>query len=455
MSANAIQIWEDAQKLLAETLPKGAYERWISVISAGKMADHTLHLNVSNDLYLCWLEENYLPFIEDAVSSVANDNTKIRLVVDPGCRRPAHHDNLQTEKAPAKKTIKKRLESSLNLNPKYTFDAFVVGPSNSFSHAASIAVAQTPARAYNPLFIYGGTGLGKTHLMHSIGDYIYRHGSSSVCYITSEDFLNEYIHALQTKHLPKFRQRYRGAGVLLIDDIHFLAGKDRIQEEFFHTFNALFESHKQLVLTSDKPPSDLEGLEHRLVSRFEWGLVTQLEKPDMETRIAILREKETSMSAALPDDVILFIAERIKSNIRRLEGALIRVASYISLTRKQLSEEKMEDLLRDLLDEESENHLTLELIQKEVAQFFDISRTEMIGQRRPKNIAFPRQVAMYLCRTMTVNSLPVIGEAFGRNHATVLYACRSVEDRLQQDVHLRGSVNALRNKLSSRSSIHS
>jgi len=433
---------------LSTTLPKGAYERWISVIKSGELVEHRLQLHVTNDLYLGWLEENYLPFIEDAVNTVRGEKTQICIAVKPDCGDPEPPKKVVPEETPTPKPAKKkRNPPAFNLNPKYTFDSFIVGPSNSFSHAASIAVAQTPSRAYNPLFIYGGTGLGKTHLMHSIGDYIFRHGSSSITYVTSEDFLNEYIHALQMKSLPKFRQRYRGAGVLLIDDIHFLAKKDRIQEEFFHTFNALFESHKQIVLTSDKPPSDLEGLEHRLVSRFEWGLVTQLETPDMETRIAILREKETTMSAALPDSVILFIAERIQSNIRRLEGALIRVASYMSLTRKQLSEEELEHLLRDLLDEESENLLTMELIQKEVAQYFDISRTEMVGNRRPKNIAFPRQVAMYLCRTMTVNSLPVIGEAFGRNHATVLYACRSVEDRLKKDAQLRSSVNALRNRL--------
>jgi chromosomal replication initiator protein len=336
------------------------------------------------------------------------------------------------------------------LNPKYSFDTFIIGPSNSFPHAASMAVAQSPGRAYNPLFLYGGTGLGKTHLMQAIGHHVQHTNKQTVCYLSCETFTNEYIDALQRKALVQFRKKYRTVDLLLLDDVQFLGGKERMQEEFFHTFNALHHASKQIVLTCDRPASEIPGLEHRLVSRFEWGLVTQLEQPDVETRIAILRRKQEEMNVQLPADVINYLAEHVRSNIRRLEGALVRAVSYASLTGRPLNVEVVEHLLRDTLDQEKESNLTAEEIQKVVADYFDIRMADMTSNRRPQNIAFPRQVAMYLCREMTDQSLPTIGASFSRNHATVLHACRLVGERLKTDGTFRQNMVVLQQRLSKR-----
>jgi chromosomal replication initiator protein len=337
----------------------------------------------------------------------------------------------------------------LLFNPKNTFDSFVVGNNNNFAYAAALAVAQVPGKSYNPLFVYGGVGLGKTHLLHAIGQYVVssRKGAR-VAYVSSEKFTNEYIDGIQNNQLVKFRKRYRQTDVLLIDDIQFLAGKERIQEEFFHTFNALHEARKQIVLTCDRPASEIQGLEHRLVSRFEWGLVTDLQPPDVEMRLAILQKKAQIMGVSLPDEVMNFLANRIRTNVRRLEGALIRVASYASLTGKKLSIEVVEGLLREILHEEGRLTISIEVIQKKVAEHYDIRLADMASKRRPENIAFPRQVAMYLSRQMTESSLNTIGEAFGgRDHGTVLHACRLVKDRMEVDANVRQVVNYLEKQL--------
>jgi chromosomal replication initiator protein len=312
-----------------------------------------------------------------------------------------------------------------------------------------LAVAKAPGLAYNPLFVYGGVGLGKTHLLHAIGHYVLNHKKGArVAYLSSERFTNEFIDALQTNQLVRFRRKYRQTEVLLIDDIQFLANKERIQEEFFHTFNAVHEAHKQIVLTCDRPAGEIQNLEHRLVSRFEWGLVTDLQPPDMETRIAILHKKEQSLGVALPEEIVGFLASRIRANIRRLEGALIRVACFASLTGKTLSLEAVEDLLRDLLHEEGRHTLTMEFIQKRVAEHFDIRLADMTSKRRPENIAFPRQVAMYLARQLTESSLNTIGEAFGgRDHGTVLHAWHLVKDRMEVDSNVRQVVTYLEKQL--------
>jgi chromosomal replication initiator protein len=337
------------------------------------------------------------------------------------------------------------------LNPNYTFDTFIIGPSNNFAHAACMAVSQSPARAYNPLFIYGGTGLGKTHLMQAIGNSVLeRQKDASICYKTCESFTNEYIDAIQNRSLTAFRKRYRQADLLMIDDIHFLAGKERMQEEFFHTFNALFDQHKQIILTCDRPASEIPGLEHRLVSRFEWGLVTELEPPDVETRIAILRRKQQMHHVQLPDHVLEYIAERIRSNIRRLEGALVRAASYTSLTGRELNRESLEYLLRDTLDQEQQEKVTIEGIQRAVAEFYDIRLADMTSKRRPQSVAMPRQVAMYLSRQLTQHSFPMIADAFGKNHATVLHACRLIGEKMDKDDNLRRAVTSLQQKMSRR-----
>ncbi len=447
MDTHASTLWSQACKHLGETLSKDVFDRWIAVIEPQTLKHDTLTLSVANDFYQSWLEENYLSLIRNAILAVCGEELSIQFTVDSS-KRSAPAAETAADKRPAEHG--RRAATPTVLNPKYTFESFVVGPSNSFAHAASLAVAESPARAYNPLFIYGGVGLGKTHLMQAIGQYVQSRARMSVCYTSSEAFTNDYIDALQKKALVQFRKKYRSIDVLLIDDIHFLAGKERMQEEFFHTFNALHESHKQIVLTCDRPASEIPGLEQRLVSRFEWGLVTELETPDTETRIAILRKKQEQLHLSLPDDVILYVAEHVRSNIRRLEGALIRVASYASLTGRETTVETLEYLLRDTLDQEQHEALTIETVQRTVAEYYDIRLGDMTSKQRPHSIAFPRQVAMYLCRTLTEQSLPTIGNAFGRNHATVLHAYRLVSNKLKADPAFRQTVTVIKQRLGHR-----
>ncbi len=431
-----------------------------------------LTLGVANDFYMLWLEEHYLPLIEKAVAAVSGEADRVQLVVDASLpMKPEDGDNAgeqpgdsalepsgKSDAAPRgrKAASPKRRpamkpkggSSSMPLDPHLTFDRFVVGPSNDFAHAAALAVAQSPAQAYNPLLIYGGSGLGKTHLIQAIAHQILKDRPGSVvAYVSSETFVNEYIDALLNKKLPDFRRRYRRADALLIDDIHFLAGKEQMQEEFFHTFNALRGRHKQIILTSDRPARDVPGLTPRLVSRFEWGLVAELERPDLETRVAILHKKASDVHVPIPVEVIQFIAERIRSSVRQLEGALIRVASYASMTGRPITLDSVEALLRDTLDPECRDEPTFGAIQRAVTEHFDLRLSDMTSKRRPASVALPRQVAMYLCRTLTSQSLPAIGDAFGRNHATVLHACKTVTSRIQNDPLLRQTVGSLRYKL--------
>ena len=444
----AASVWSKACVHLREALSRDVFDRWIAVIEAKELIGETLSLSVQNNFYQSWLESNYLPLIEEAIMAshgqrlkitfdVCNDSSIPVASAEP-LLAPAHPTRERATPAPVKQ----------QLTPQYTFDTFIIGPSNSFPHAASMAVAQSPGRAYNPLFIYGGTGLGKTHLMQAIGHHVQQNSKLSVCYLSCETFTNEYIDALQRKSLVQFRKKYRTVDLLLLDDVQFLGGKERMQEEFFHTFNALHHASKQIVLTCDRPASEIPGLEHRLVSRFEWGLVTQLEQPDLETRIAILRRKQEEMKITLPPEVLNYLAENIRSNIRRLEGALVRVVSYASLIGRTINVEVVENLLRDTLDQEKGSSLTVEEIQKVVADFFDIRMADMTSNRRPQNIAFPRQVAMYMCRTLTDHSLPSIGAAFARNHATVLHAYRLVEEKLKTDGSFRQNMVVLQQRIS-------
>ncbi len=450
VESSAEEVWAKACKHLRSALSKDVFDRWIAVIECGAISGDALTLSVQNNFYQSWLEENYLPLIKDAVALAHGAPMAISFAVS----RAAHAPAAPAESEPVRPPEREKPgppPARQQLNPKYTFDSFVVGPSNSFPHAASLAVAQSPGRAYNPLFLYGGVGLGKTHLMQAIGQSVSTAGKTAVSYVSCEAFTNEYIDALQKKALVQFRKKYRTMDVLLIDDIQFLGGKERMQEEFFHTFNALFDSHKQIVMTCDRPASEIPGLEHRLVSRFEWGLVTELEQPDVETRIAILRNKQEQLGLNLPEEIINYLAERIRSNIRRLEGALIRAVSYASLTGRSLTIEVLEYLLRDTLDQEKQEALTMEEIQKVVADHFDLRMADMTSTRRPQSIAFPRQVAMYFCRELTRHSFPTIGTAFGRNHATVLHACRLVSDRLKQDASFRQNMLVLQQRLTRRS----
>jgi len=450
LSNNEAQaIWIKVCKHLREVLHPDVYSRWIAVISAIDLVDDTLILSVDNDFYQTWLEENYLPLIRNTIAMVTEQELETNFRITPRNSVTEIPQAFKKEPGLLRKKLSRRLTSQAPLNPKFTFEHFIVGPTNSFAHAASLAVAQAPARAYNPLFIYGGVGLGKTHLMEAIGHHVERSSRARVCYISSEAFLNEYIDALQNRGLVTFRKKYRNTDLLLIDDIHFLASKERLQEEFFHTFNTLFDARKQIVMTSDRPASEIAGLEQRLVSRFEWGLVTELESPDLETRIAIIRHKQqqAQVTHQLDDDLLLFIAENVRSNIRRLEGALIRAISYSSLTGKALTLESLKYLLRDTLEKEEATVINFSVIQRAVAEHFDVRLADMTSKCRQRSIATPRQIAMYLCRRLTDSSFPDIANAFGKTHATILYGCRTIENRLDVDPNLQRSVQHISEKL--------
>lgn len=442
--------------MLRTLLNPDIFNLWFAPLRAAAVNGESITLEVANDFCELWLKDNYGGLIQDAVTHSAGKALKVHFRVNaqiPGALKKSDPAVAQAEEGweePGEKAVPgKDLKEILHFNPKNTFENFVVGTNNHFAHAAAMAVAQAPGKSYNPLFVYGGVGLGKTHLLHAIGQYVGRHNRhAKVAYVSSEKFTNEYIDAIQNNQLVRFRKKYRQTDVLLIDDIQFLSGKERIQEEFFHTFNALHENHKQIVMTCDRPATEIQNLEHRLVSRFEWGLVTDLQPPDIETRLAILRKKGQSMGVELPPEVLNFLAARIRANIRRLEGALVRVASFASLTGKKVSVEIVEGLLRDVLNEEGRNTITIETIQKKVAEHYDLRVADMTSKRRPEHIAFPRQVAMFLSRNLTDSSLSAIGEAFGgRDHGTVLHACRQVKDRMEVDANVRKAVNYLEDQL--------
>ncbi|MBZ9621303.1 MULTISPECIES: chromosomal replication initiator protein DnaA, partial [Clostridium] len=339
---------------------------------------------------------------------------------------------------------------SATLNPKYTFDSFVIGNSNRFAHAASLAVAESPAKAYNPLFIYGGVGLGKTHLMHAIGHYILSNNpKSKVVYVSSEKFTNELINSIKDDKNVEFRNKYRNVDVLLIDDIQFIAGKERTQEEFFHTFNDLHEANKQIILSSDRPPKEIPTLEDRLRSRFEWGLIADIQPPDFETRIAILKKKADVENLNIPNEVMVYIATKIKSNIRELEGALIRIVAFSSLTNKEIGIDLASEALKDIISSRNSKQVTIELIQDIVSSYFNLKVEDFKSSRRTRNITFPRQIAMYLCRKLTDMSLPKIGEEFGgRDHTTVIHACEKISKGLKEDENLQDNVAELTKKIS-------
>jgi chromosomal replication initiator protein len=453
MQASAEKIWDAAQGHLRSMLSTDTFNLWFAPLRACSQDNNSLVLEVANDFCEVWLKDNYMGLLQDVVALASGRQLHIKFKVAPGAAPATTSATAlaEPEKPKAQEASPERFSPNhdLGFNPKNTFETFVVGNNNNFAYAAAQAVAQSPGKSYNPLFLYGGVGLGKTHLLHAIGQYVTSHKRGArVAYVSSEKFTNEYIDGIQNNQMVKFRKRYRQTDVLLIDDIQFLAGKERIQEEFFHTFNALHEAHKQIVLTCDRPASEIQNLEHRLVSRFEWGLVTDLQPPDVEMRQAILNKKAQLMGVQLPEDVMNFLANRIRTNIRRLEGALIRVASYAALTGKKLSVEVVEGLLREILHEEGRYSINIEAIQKKVAEHFDIRLADMTSKRRPENIAFPRQVAMFLSRRMTESSLSAIGEAFGgRDHGTVLHACRLVKDRMEVDPNVRQVVNYLEKQL--------
>src|ERR1700720_4282350 len=450
MDKKCAQLWQRLSGALKPQISADSFKRWFSAVELVEAKEKSLTFGVPNNIYQFWIESNYMPALQTAIVTTFGGPRSLNFCLPSGVGAQT-----SLESTPLKEVLEELPGATKpgatvpGLNPRNTFESFVVGPNNEIAHAASLAVAQAPARTYNPLFIYGGVGLGKTHLMQAIGQHVWaKKKTTKVIYLSSELFINEFIDAIQHSNLVKFRKRYRQADLLLIDDIQFLGGKERSQEEFFHTFNTLFDGHKQIVLSSDRPASEIANLEHRLVSRFEWGLTAELQPPDVETRIAILRKKARGMSIKLPDEVFDFLANRIRSNVRRLEGALMRVASFASLSGKELTREVIEHLLKDILQEEARHSVTIEQIQRRVAEHFDVRLADMTSKRRPASIAFPRQVAMYLARELTKGSLNEIGDAFGgRDHGTVLHACKLVKKRMKEQDNIRQTISFIDSSL--------
>jgi chromosomal replication initiator protein len=442
-------LWSQISSALRGELGDGVFDRWFSTLRLADANAREVALVIPNSIYQVWIESNYGSQLQAALMTVFGAKRKVSFRVENGAS--TQDTPLAEEVAGAAEETPEPAGATgaRGLNPHYIFDTFVVGANSEFAHAASLAVAKSPARTYNPLFIHGGVGLGKTHLLQAIGHHLAasRRGTK-VAYVRSETFTNEFINAIQTNSLVKFRRRYRQADILLIDDIQFLAGKERSQEEFFHTFNSLFEGRKQIVLSSDQPPSEIAQLEQRLVSRFEWGLTAELQPPDMETRLAILRKKAAGLDVNLPNHVLEYLAHRIKSNVRRLEGALLRVASFSSLSGRPLTDDSVEHVLRDILQEEARRAVSIDQVQRKVAEHYDVRLADMTSKRRPANIAFPRQIAMFISRRLTKNSLQDIGEAFGgRDHGTVIHACKTVQDRMDKEESLRQVIRFLETAL--------
>ncbi len=480
------QIWASIADAIKPQVSNDTFQRWFAAIDLVRADEQEMTLRVPNTIHQLWIESNYMSLVQSAVmgvlgaprqmkfvfaehdnvppadpsaapvarieadaSALSSDNGAARLNGSHGTNGVNGERNMPAAEMAAASNPDAGDQNTAGMNPRNIFDTFVVGNNNQYAQAASRAVAETPAKTYNPLFLYGGVGLGKTHLMQAIGQaMLAKKKNLKVIYISSERFTNEFIDAIQHSTLVKFRKKYRLADVLLIDDIQFLAGKERSQEEFFHTFNVLFDGHKQIVLSSDRPPSEIANLEHRLVSRFEWGLTAELQPPDIETRLAILRKKAEAMQIKLAPEIYDFLAKRIRTNVRRLEGALMRVASFASLSGQALTQEKVEHLLKDILQEEARRTVTVDQIQRKVAEHYDIRLADMTSKRRPANIAFPRQVAMYLARELTKSSLNEIGDAFGgRDHGTVLHAHRLVKQRMKDEEKTRQVVSLLDSEL--------
>jgi chromosomal replication initiator protein len=450
-------IWEKVKTELAELLPRDIFDSWFVSVECLSADGNSVVLQVPSEFSAIWINDNYLDLLTKAFQRFLGHPVTVTLVDNPAdddtVSNNTRHTNTEKSNfrgntASASQRNKGAINS--NLNRRNTFENFVIGSNSQLAHAAAIAVAHAPAEAYNPLFVYGETGLGKTHLMHAVGHHILQNKPDArIAYLSSEKFTNEFISSIQENTLTRFRKRYRRVDVLLIDDVQFLSGKERIQEEFFHTFNELFEQQKQIFLSSDRPANEIAKLESRLVSRFQWGLVTDIQAPDFETRVAILRKKAEQHNFKVQDEIINFIAEHIVKNIRRLEGALIKVCSYSSLTGNPLDISTCEMLLSDVLMEAAKQQLTIDTIQKKVAEYFELRHSDMLSRRRPNHIAVPRQIAMYLSRELTKHSLQEIGESFGgRDHGTVIHACRQVENLVDQDDTVRHSVDYLKAQLS-------
>lgn len=447
---NLQDLWNRTLAEIEKKVSKPSFETWLKSTEAHSIQGDQLIVVAPNVFARDWLETRYRKIVAETIYDLTGSELEIRFIT------PSHQQiedvdislAFQKQQQREPHTQEPNQNQSM-LNPKYTFDTFVIGAGNRFAHAASLAVAEAPAKAYNPLFIYGGVGLGKTHLMHAIGHYILEHQpDSKVVYISSEKFTNEFINAIRDNKTVEFRNKYRNVDILLIDDIQFLAGKEQTQEEFFHTFNTLHEEHKQIVISSDRPPKEIPTLEDRLRSRFEWGLITDITPPDLETRIAILRKKAKAENLDIPNEVMVYIAKQIDTNIRELEGALIRVVAYSSLVNQDITEELAIEALKDIIPVNKPRLITISHIQQVVADYYQLKVEDLKAKKRTKTVAFPRQIAMYLARELTDASLPNIGREFGgRDHTTVLHAQEKIKKELLQDVELQKTVKELTEKI--------
>jgi chromosomal replication initiator protein len=427
-----MNLWDQILARVETKVNRHSFYTWFKPTTF-LTADHqSLTIRVPNPLFKDWLMKHYAGVISEAMTEVKQPNLAVNFVAEP--QNEGAPLALSVDEAVAFENDVPASPGPAGLNPRYTFDTFIVGSSNQFAHAACRAVAEAPSRSYNPLFIYGGVGLGKTHLMHAVGQYVLQHDRNlKLTYISSERFMNEMINAVRYDRIIDFRERYRTVDVLLVDDIQFLAGKEGTQTEFFHTFNALYDSQKQIVLSSDSPPHDIPSLEERLRSRFEWGLIADIGSPDLETKIAILKKKAEAEAVPLPDNVAIYIASKIKSNIRELEGSLIRLIAYASLTGQELSLPLAQEVLKNIIDHD-EKAVTIEIIQKYVADYYNLKLVDLKSRNNSKSVAMPRQIAMYLCKSLTHASLPEIGRSFGgKHHSTVIHSIRKVDDLRKKD----------------------
>ncbi|WP_066160913.1 chromosomal replication initiator protein DnaA [Halalkalibacter krulwichiae] len=441
---NIHDLWDKALAEIEKKVSKPSFETWLKATKANDIQNDMIIITAPNEFARDWLEDHYAELTSDTIEQLTGARLKPKFVI------PQHEMEEDLIPDPLPKKQAKNEENGANssktmLNDKYMFDTFVIGSGNRFAHAASLAVAEAPAKAYNPLFIYGGVGLGKTHLMHAIGHYVMDHKpDAKVVYLSSEKFTNEFINAIRDNKAVNFRNKYRNVDVLLIDDIQFLAGKEQTQEEFFHTFNALHEESKQIVISSDRPPKEIPTLEDRLRSRFEWGLITDITPPDLETRIAILRKKAKAENLDIPNEVMLYIANQIDTNIRELEGALIRVVAYSSLINQDMNADLAAEALKDIIPNSKPKILTITDIQKLVGEHYHVKLEDFKAKKRTKSVAFPRQIAMYLSRELTDASLPKIGSEFGgRDHTTVIHAHEKISKMLLTDQELQSKVQEL------------
>jgi len=442
------QLWEQILSVIKKKLSKPSFDTWFKSTKASIFSDSLLVICAPNNFAKEWLENKYISIIRTTVDEITGYQVEVKIVVEEDGQADLDDAIRAKEKRKAKVQILDESRTQM-LNSKYTFDTFVIGAGNRFAHAASLAVAESPAKSYNPLFLYGGVGLGKTHLMHAIGHFILEHHHNTrVLYISSEKFTNEFINAIRDNRGESFRNKYRNIDVLLIDDIQFLAGKEQTQEEFFHTFNALHEENKQIIISSDRPPKEIPTLEERLRSRFEWGLTTDIQPPDLETRIAILRKKAKAEHLDVPNEAMTYIASQIDTNIRELEGALIRVVAYSSLINEDISAHLAAEALKDILPNKRPKMITVEDIQQITGEMYGLKIEELKARKRTRSVVFPRQIAMYLSRELTDLSLPKIGEAFGgRDHTTVIHAHDKITRELKQDQELYKAVNSITSKL--------